>query len=96
MDMPRPGEFHDDLGGWTLAVDQCAWGHRARKVTWLYIVGVHPSSVQPLTGGTPTHVVGSSRKKHEGRKLLELSAIGRRLSPPAFAAWLVDIARAAP
>ena len=62
-------------------------------MTWLYIVGVHPSDVRPLTGGTPTHVVGSSLKKHEGRELLELSAIGRRLSPPAFASWLVGVAR---
>jgi hypothetical protein len=93
MDMPRPGEFPDDFGGWTLAVDQCAWGHRARKVTWLYIVGVHPSSVQPLTGGTPTHVVTTSKKT---ARLLKMSSLEARLSPPAFAAWLVDIARAAP
>src|SRR5690606_30161529 len=39
---PREGgwvvaDFH---GGWTCCVDQGAYGHRARKTTWLYACGV--------------------------------------------------------
>ncbi|HKK93380.1 MAG TPA: hypothetical protein VJ925_08085, partial [Longimicrobiales bacterium] len=38
MMLPRPGYF-DHLGGHTLAVEQCWWGHEAVKPTWLYVVG---------------------------------------------------------
>ena len=95
MGMPRPGEFADEWGGWSLAVEQVSWGHRARKPTWLYIVGVHPKSVNTRSGGTPTHIVTSSRKRRDGQELKRLSGIGRRLSPPAFASWLVSVARQA-
>ncbi|MBA2720765.1 MAG: hypothetical protein H0U52_16220 [Chloroflexi bacterium] len=30
----------DDRGGWTCCVEQGAYGHRARKATWLYAFGV--------------------------------------------------------
>lgn len=30
----------DDQGGWTCAVDQAHFGHKARKPTWLYACGV--------------------------------------------------------
>ena len=93
MDLPRPGEFADDHGGWTLAVDQCAWGHRARKRTWLYLVGANRGDAIPWDGGPePTHVVTTSRR---GRRLTKMSSAEARLTPPAFAAWLVDIARRA-
>ena len=92
-DLPRPGEFADDLGGWTIAVDQCAWGHRARKATWLYIVGVHRSNVRPvLGGGVPTRVITTSKR---GERLLKMSSLEARVTLPAFAEFLVSIARSA-
>lgn len=30
----------DDFGGWTCCVEQGHYGHRARKATWLYVIGV--------------------------------------------------------
>lgn len=90
--LPEPGGLPDSHGGWSLQVDQCAWGHRARKRTWLYFVGVKRTDVVPRTGGVPTHCV-NSRNKHS--TLLELSAAGRRRSPPEFAEWLVMLARSA-
>jgi len=30
----------DDRGGWTCCIEQGHYGHRARKATWLYAVGV--------------------------------------------------------
>lgn len=39
---PRSGGWvvADFLGGWTCCVEQGAYGHRARKATWLYACGV--------------------------------------------------------
>lgn len=88
--LPLPGGLPDAYGGWAVEVDQCAWGHLARKTTWLYVVGTGPSSVAVLRGGVPTHCM-NSRKRDTA--LLELSAAGRRRTPPAFAEFLVAIAR---
>lgn len=88
--LPLPGGLPDEHGGWACELDQVSWGHRARKRTWLYVVGVAPADVRLRSGGTPTHCVKSrSRNTH----LLELSAAGRRRTPPAFAEFLVGIAR---
>ena len=104
--LPWPGEFPDECGGYTIAVDQCAWGHVARKTTWLYVVGV-PMSVAIAgirTGGTPTHWVAGFHQRGGGRPkyaasgrcappgIKICSAQQRRRTPPAFAAWLVDLA----
>lgn len=88
--LPLPGGLPDEHGGWSIEVDQVSWGHRARKRTWLYVVGVAPSSVRVRRGGTPTHCVNSRKRDTH---LKELSAQGRRRTPLAFAEWLVSIAR---
>lgn len=90
--LPLPGGLPDTHGGWSCELDQVSWGHRARKTTWLYVVGVGPSSVTLRRGGTPSHCV-NSRNRHTA--LLELSAQGRRRTPQDFADFLVDIARRA-
>jgi len=89
--LPLPGGLPDEYGGWSVEVDQCAWGHRARKRTWLYVVGTKPSDVVLLTGGEPTHTVTTSRRVH-GDSLPEMPQRERRMTPPAFAQFLIDIA----
>lgn len=44
----------DSHDGWTCAVEQGAYGHRAKKATWLYAVGVElpPLKWTPLKGDT--------------------------------------------
>jgi hypothetical protein len=103
--LPAPGGLADSFGGFAVEVDQCAWGHVARKTTWLYVVGAPRETVLAgiRTGGTPTHWASGSRvnpNRPSSRRgtpvppgMKVCSAQQRRRTPPAFAAWLVEIAR---
>lgn len=80
--LPRPGEAPDGYGGYTIAVNQVDWGHRAIKPTWLYIVGV-PREAVPYW--------------HEGSGVPETTIERmwrgeREATPPRFAMWLVHLA----
>lgn len=94
-DLPYPDEPADQVGGFTLVVDQVAWGHVARKRTWLYMVGVAVATARAgvRIGGTPTHWIDRPRSRTGGLKIASKPA--RRRTPPAFARWLVDLAAAA-
>lgn len=107
-DLPRPGD--SDSFGFTIEVEQVAWGHVARKRTWLYVVGVEPDRVLAgvRSGGVVTHWCSGFRssthampKRYKTNgcavppEIKVCSAQQRRRSPPAFAEWLVSIARAA-
>jgi hypothetical protein len=93
----------DLWGGFSIQVDQCAWGHVARKTTWLYVVGVPYAVVREgiRTGGTPTHWTSggrtvSSRKGSPVPPGIKVcSAQQRRRTPQAFAEWLISLAEQA-
>ncbi len=89
--LPLPGELPDSYGGRTVEVAQVNWGHRAQKDTWLYVVAEVVGPVAIPRGGVPTHVVTTSRANRA--TLPECGKTERRLTPPAFAAFLVDLAR---
>jgi hypothetical protein len=91
--LPEPGG-RDEFGGFTLVVSQWWWGHRADKLTWLYVCGVEPEDVpaMPYRMGVPECVV-QTRKRHDGRP--EITKAEREATPPEFARWLVDLARRA-
>lgn len=91
-ELPLPGELPDACGGRSVEVRQVAWGHRAAKDTWLYVVGpLCLGRIELRDGGTPTHVVTTSRANRES--LPECGKVERRLTPPAFAEFLVELAR---
>jgi hypothetical protein len=93
--LPFPGEFPDAFGGWSLAVNQCDFGHVALKPTWLYLVGIAPSSVNERRAPRkPTHRVARDRSRTARGALKECSAELRRRTPVEFAEWLVSLARA--
>lgn len=93
--LPLPSEGPDSFGGWTLAVEQFHWGHRAAKKTWLYIVGCSLENIPtvPVRQGTPTHVVGTSLRKGKQGWRPRVTNAEREHTPPALATWLTDLAR---
>ncbi|WP_338615492.1 hypothetical protein [Pigmentiphaga sp. CHJ604] len=101
--LPRPGQV-DAWGGWTLPISQHWWGHRAEKLTWLYIVGCTPADMPliPLHLGRATHVIAQSRaRRKDGVRLRkgmegwrpEVTRAEREATPPPLAEWLVEVAR---
>lgn len=71
--LPKPGEEKRFVrgSGFTIQVDQCDWGHVARKSTWLYIVGLSGREIDKLFcyaagrrgTGTPTHWVSGFKSR---------------------------------
>ena len=100
--LPEPGE-RDQYGGWTLVISQRWWGHRAEKLTRLYIVGVEPGGVPdiPITLGEAECICGSSGRRRDGSRLRkgdpgwrpEITKAEREHTPPALAEWLVELAK---
>lgn len=88
--LPAPGCF-DSVGGWTLGIHQNEFGHRAEKATLLYIVGIKPKDLPevPIVLGEASHVI-QSRKRVGYRP--HVSKAEREHTPPALAAWLVQVA----
>ena len=101
---PREGEWvRADCIGWTCHVEQGHYGHRARKATWLYVVG---ASLPALRWGPSAAMArldagyhsAAERRAKAGRAYTG----GRRLTPrenlatpPAFREALLSIARGA-
>ncbi len=101
--MPQPGQGRDHHGGWTLGISQHWWGHRAEKLTLLYIVGCAPADVptMPMVLGAASHVIAMDKSARVGRGRLtkgmqgwrpEVTKAEREHTPPALARWLVDLA----
>jgi hypothetical protein len=94
--LPLPGEFPDVCGGFSVHVNQVSWGHSCRKPTWLYIVGVPPEEVHAgvRRGGKPTHIICTGPGLRDIALPVASKQMKRR-TPPAFAEWLVSLARRA-
>ena len=90
-DLPKPNKPPDAHGGYTVAVRQGDWGHACVKPTWLYVVGCDVLPPMPLSLDGPTHCM--VRLRSNPHSLPELPKALRHLTPPAFAWWLVSIAR---
>lgn len=81
LNLPLPGTY-DEYGGWTLNIDQHWFGHRAKKSTNLYIVGIKAKELPayPISLVKPTRTVEKmGRAEREG-------------TPLKFALWLIEIA----
>lgn len=83
--LPRPGEFPDEWGGYTLLINQSDFGHRALKPTWLYIVGVSPGDLPALPAVRPGPFV----------PVENMCRAEREATPADLALWLVQAAHLA-
>jgi hypothetical protein len=87
---PRRGWQGTLCGGWTCQVSQAAYGHRARKLTWLYYVGVAPPDLN-WSHPHPTAQV-SFCKNHGDSPLPRLSKREAAATPSAFRDLLIALA----
>lgn len=102
--LPKPGEPEDEQGGYTIEVQQCEWGHVARKRTWLYLVRVPRSALRgpPFPGRRPTHWCSGGRTKNPGMGatvppgIKVCSSTQRRKTPRLFAEYLIHLASSVP
>lgn len=96
-DLPRPGAARDEFGGYTIAAPQWWWGHRAEKWTWFYIVGCEPADLPeiPYKLGRAPRVITNRKGIRGGHPdfRTECTKAEREHTPPALAAWLIEVAR---
>lgn len=91
----------DDRGGWTCCVEQGAYGHRARKATWLYAHGVDLPVLAWRARGDFVRLDQGFHTRAERARAVKTGAcqrLGKReraATPPAFRDLLISIARTA-
>ena len=92
LDRPRRNSWQRSRCGWVTEVSQSAYGHKARKRTWLYYVGPEPPALdwrdlrgEMVIGG------GINTGQCQGRPKLEKRHASR--TPDAFRDLLLDLAR---
>lgn len=78
--------------GWTTEVHQVAYGHRARKATWLYYVGKAEPPALDWSSPAPTATV-SYLTNHGDSGLPRLSKREAKATPHAFRDVLLELAR---
>jgi hypothetical protein len=89
--VPKLGE-QDSFGGFVLPVFQWWFGHRAEKATRLLICGVKAKELPPVPFriGEPEFTLQRRWPASKGRRVSERE---RSATPPAFAEWLIELAR---
>jgi hypothetical protein len=104
MTPPRSGAWvvADWDGGWTCCIEQGAYGHRARKATWLYACGVDiPSMKWGRASGDFVRLDEGFHSKEERARAIKtgacqrLSKRQRAATPEQFRDLLISIAQTA-
>ena len=93
---PTPGAWTRGVGdpGWVCEASQAAYGHRARKLTWLYYVGDAPPPAMDWSRPEPTAQV-SWCGNHGNSALPRIAKAAASRTPPAFRDLLIAMARTA-
>lgn len=96
-------EAMDDALGLVCCVEQGHYGHPARKATWLYYVGPRPlrsiiwgkSSGVRLDEGFHSKAERDAARAAGQKPVKRLSTVQNIVTPPAFAEFLISLARSA-
>lgn len=97
MAPPRSGGWvaADWVGGWTCHVEQGRYGHRAKKATWLYAVGVQLPSLRWGSVPDSTPAIVSWCRNHSTDTRPRIGKDGASRTPPEFRDVLLMMARSA-
>lgn len=92
---PRSGGWVSagDWRGWTCCVEQGHYGHRARKATWLYAVGVTLSSLVWGPSTAAAYVSSPPKGQRQRYRVRLLCPRERRSTPVPFRDLLLSMAR---
>ena len=85
--LPVPGQPSLFAPGFTIEIDQSAFGHACQKRTWLYAVGIDQFPELPPSR-KPTAVIAPSR--NNVLNLPQLKKSDRHLTPVELAKWLLQ------
>jgi hypothetical protein len=84
-----------DDAGWVTEVSQAAYGHRARKRTWLYFIGGTPPGLNWSEPVTTAVVSGSHNHSRKPLGSVRVWSREAKATPPEFRDLLIGIARTA-
>ena len=94
-DLPRPprgGWAREMFGpGWVTEVSQSAYGHRARKRTWLYFVGAAPPALDWSDAPGEAWVSWGDHDRYPD--VPRLGKVEAKATPPAFRELLIRLAQ---
>ena len=91
---PQRGAWQRTIDGdWTTEVDQGAYGHRARKRTWLVYCGKTPPPALDWSKADCSHQVGVCDQRGLAKNKPALSTREANATPNAFRDLLIEMAR---
>lgn len=93
--LPKPvgvGWQECKTGGWVCEVWQSAYGHKARKRTWLYYCGNKPPAEPRLDRPDGTHQIGFHDQRGKAANKPTISGKAASATPIAFRDYLIDLA----
>lgn len=95
FDLPRPlgcgWQLHG--GEWVCEVWQSAYGHKARKRTWLFYVGQNPPKSMKWDKIEGTHQIGQHDQRGKERNKPTISGKAASATPIEFRDALLELAR---
>lgn len=98
LDKPERGIWKGYFGSYVTEVDQGSYGHRARKRTWLYVVGPLPGLLDWRKAEPDVIVSGFTHQpkgEHVACEHRRVRPAEAHRTPPAFRDVLLDMARSA-